>query len=116
MQFKLISLLATAMTVQSAYAMSSTQQGQAKEQGEQSMQSMQVHQLEMLAQDIQMQQMKELRQLDFGLPTINASALTSTLNNISDVFVTTGLAISNITAVTLVQQLPVSYPRDGVNK
>ncbi|RFU74859.1 hypothetical protein TARUN_7389 [Trichoderma arundinaceum] len=110
MQFKVISILAAALTVQStAYAMSSTQQGQAQkqsEQSEQSMQSMQIHQLEDLAQHIQSQQIAQLHQLDIGLPAINASAITTTLNSVANVFATTGAAISNITAVTLAQQLP----------
>ncbi|KAL7790074.1 hypothetical protein V8C43DRAFT_323147 [Trichoderma afarasin] len=103
MQFKLISILATALTVQSAYAMSATQQGQAMEQSEQ---SKQVHQLEELAHHIHVQQMTELNQLDIALPQLNASAITSTLNSVANVFATTGNAISNITAVTLAQQLP----------
>ncbi|KAL6813839.1 hypothetical protein J3E69DRAFT_371083 [Trichoderma sp. SZMC 28015] len=103
MQFKLISILATALTVQSAYAMSATQQGQAMEQSEQ---SKQVHQLEELAHHIHAQQMTELHQLDIALPQLNASAITSTLNSVANVFATTGNAISNITAVTLAQQLP----------
>ncbi|KAH0529719.1 hypothetical protein TsFJ059_004428 [Trichoderma semiorbis] len=103
MQFKLISILATALTVQSAYAMSATQQGQAMEQSEQ---SKQVHQLEELAHHIHQKQMTELHQLDIALPQLNASSITSTLNSVANVFATTGNAISNITAVTLVQQLP----------
>ncbi|KAL6870346.1 hypothetical protein J3F83DRAFT_714442 [Trichoderma novae-zelandiae] len=103
MQFKLLSVLATALTVQSAYAMSSTQQGQALSQSEQSQRA---HQLDQLAQDIQAQQVAELQQLDIGAPSLNASAITSTLNNISNVFATTGTAVSNITAVTLAQQFP----------
>ncbi|EHK23359.1 uncharacterized protein TRIVIDRAFT_199739 [Trichoderma virens Gv29-8] len=103
MQFKLLSVLATALTVQSAYAMSSTQQGQAQQQSEQ---SQQVHQLEQLAHEIHVHQMTELHQLDIGLPALNASAITATLNSVSNVFATTGTAISNITAVTLAQQLP----------
>ncbi|KAL7905616.1 hypothetical protein GGI35DRAFT_483339 [Trichoderma velutinum] len=103
MQFKLISILATALTVQSAYAMSATQQGQAMEQSEQ---SKHVHQLEQLAHEIHVQQMTELHQLDIGLPALNASGITTTLNSVANVFATTGTAISNITAVTLAQQLP----------
>ncbi|QYS96287.1 hypothetical protein H0G86_003543 [Trichoderma simmonsii] len=103
MQFKLISILATALTVQSAYAMSATQQGQAMEQSEQ---SKQVHQLEELAHHIHQKQMTELHQLDIDLPQLNASGITSTLNSVANVFATTGNAISNITAVTLAQQLP----------
>ncbi|KAL6815920.1 hypothetical protein GGI42DRAFT_312620 [Trichoderma sp. SZMC 28013] len=106
MQFKLISILATALTVQSAYAMSATQQGKAIEQSEQSEQSEQVHQLDQLAHQIHMKQMAELHQLDIALPQLNASAITSTLNSVANVFATTGNAISNITAVTLAQQLP----------
>ncbi|KAK4074053.1 hypothetical protein Trihar35433_3527 [Trichoderma harzianum] len=103
MQFKLISILATALTVQSAYAMSATQQGQAMEQSEQ---SKQVHQLEELAHHIHQKQMTELHQLDIDLPQLNASGITSTLNSVANVFATTGNAISNITSVTLAQQLP----------
>ncbi|KAJ4862112.1 hypothetical protein T069G_03066 [Trichoderma breve] len=103
MQFKLISILATALTVQSAYAMSATQQGQAMEQSEQ---SKQVHQLEELAHHIHVQQMTELHQLDIGLLGLNATSITSTLNSVANVFTTTGNAISNITSVTLAQQLP----------
>ncbi|KAL6692808.1 hypothetical protein J3F84DRAFT_351304 [Trichoderma pleuroticola] len=103
MQFKLISILATALTVQSAYAMSATQQGKAMEQSEQ---SEQVHQLEQLAHHIHAKQMTELHQLDIALPQLDASGITSTLNSVANVFATTGNAISNITAVTLAQQLP----------
>ncbi|KAL5082904.1 hypothetical protein Trisim1_002713 [Trichoderma cf. simile WF8] len=103
MQFKLISILATALTVQSAYAMSATQQGQAMEQSEQ---SKQVHQLEELAHHIHVQQMTELHQLDIGLLGLNATSITSTLDSVANVFTTTGNAISNITSVTLAQQLP----------
>lgn len=103
MQFKLISILATALTVQSAYAMSATQQGQAMEQSEQ---SKQVHQLEELAHHIHQKQMTELHQLDIALPELNATGITSTLNSVANVFATTGNAISNITSVTLAQQLP----------
>ncbi|KAF3059096.1 hypothetical protein CFAM422_011651 [Trichoderma lentiforme] len=106
MQFKLISILATALTVQSAYAMSATQQGQAMEQSEQSEQSKQVHQLEELAHHIHVQQMTELHQLDISLLAPNATSITSTLNSVANVFTTTGNAISNITSVTLAQQLP----------
>ncbi|KAK0764715.1 hypothetical protein N5P37_002181 [Trichoderma harzianum] len=112
MQFKLISILATALTVQSAYAMSATQQGQAMEQSEQ---SKQVHQLEELAHHIHQKQMTELHQLDIALPELNATGITSTLNSVANVFATTGNAISNITSVTLAQQLPISSPRKGVN-
>lgn len=103
MQFKLISILATALTVQSAYAMSATQQGKAMEQSEQ---SEQVHQLEQLAHHIHVTQMTELHQLNIALPALNASAITITLNSVANVFQTTGNAISNITATTLAQQLP----------
>ncbi|KAL7958357.1 hypothetical protein V8C34DRAFT_283125 [Trichoderma compactum] len=103
MQFKLISILATALTVQSAYAMSATQQGKAVEQSEQSKQA---HQLDQLAHQIHMKQMTELHQLDIALPALNATGITSTLNSVANVFATTGNAISNITAVTLAQQLP----------
>ncbi|KKO96726.1 hypothetical protein THAR02_11173 [Trichoderma harzianum] len=103
MQFKLISILATALTVQSAYAMSATQQGKAMEQSEQ---SKQVHELEQLAHHIHEKQMTELHQLDIALPELNATAITSTLNSVANVFATTGNAISNITAVTIAQQLP----------
>ncbi|KAL7797421.1 hypothetical protein V8C37DRAFT_400018 [Trichoderma ceciliae] len=104
MQFKVLSLLAAVLTVQStAYAISSTQQGKSQQQSEQ---SQQIHQLEQLAQEIQTQQSAELRQLDIGLPTLNASGITDALNSVSNVFATTGSAISNITAVTLAQQLP----------
>ncbi|KAM0254500.1 hypothetical protein ACHAQJ_006719 [Trichoderma viride] len=103
MQFKVLSVLATALSVQTAYAMSSTQQGQAKEQSEQ---SMQIHQLQQLAQEIHTKQSAEAGILDLGLPTLNASAITGTLNSVATVFSTTGSAISNITAVTLAQQLP----------
>ncbi|PKK42454.1 hypothetical protein CI102_13566 [Trichoderma harzianum] len=108
MQFKLISILATALTVQSAYAMSATQQGQAMEQSEQ---SKQVHQLEELAHHIHQKQMTELHQLDIALPELNATGITSTLNSVANVFATTGNAISNITSVTLAQQLPISSPQ-----
>ncbi|KAK4068357.1 uncharacterized protein Triagg1_7296 [Trichoderma aggressivum f. europaeum] len=103
MQFKLISILATALTVQSAYAMSATQKGQAMEQSEQ---SKNVHQLEQLAHEIHVKQLAELHQLDIALPQLNASSITSTLNSVANVFATTGNAISNVTAVTLAQQLP----------
>ncbi|KAL7932515.1 hypothetical protein V8C35DRAFT_76865 [Trichoderma chlorosporum] len=103
MQFKLMSVLATALSVQTAYAMSSTQQGQAQQQSEQ---SQQIHQLEQLAHQIHVQQMTELHQLDIGLPALNASGIAATLNNLTGVFQTAGDAISNITATTLAQQLP----------
>ncbi|KAL7951294.1 hypothetical protein V8C42DRAFT_339266 [Trichoderma barbatum] len=103
MQFKILSILATALTVQTAYAISSTQQGQSQQQSEQ---SKQIHQLEQLAHEIHTQQMTELHQLDIGLPALNATGITATLNSVANVFATTGNAISNITAVTLAQQLP----------
>lgn len=105
MQFKLLSVFAAALTVQSAYGMSTTQQGQAVQRSEQ---SQQVHQLEQLAQDIQTQQAAEIQQLDIGAPQINATALTSTLNSVSDALAVTGNSVSNITANTLAQQFPVS--------
>ncbi|KAL6877369.1 hypothetical protein HDV57DRAFT_501198 [Trichoderma longibrachiatum] len=103
MQFKLLSVFAAALTVQSAYGMSTTQQGQAVQRSEQ---SQQVHQLEQLAQDIQTQQAAEIQQLDIGAPQINATALTSTLNSVSDALAVTGNSVSNITANTLAQQFP----------
>jgi hypothetical protein len=109
MQVKILSLFAAALTVQSAYAISSTQQGQALQQSEQSEQSKQIHQLQQIAQDFQTKQATEAGILDFGLPTLNATGITSTLNSVANVFATTGNAISNITSATLAQQLPVCY-------
>ncbi|PON22047.1 hypothetical protein TGAM01_v209117 [Trichoderma gamsii] len=103
MHFK--TLFAAALTASSVFAMSSTQQGQIK-QNEKSVQSEQIQQLENLAHTIQSQQQQMDGILLVGAPTLNASAITSTLGSISAVFQTTGNAISNITATTLAQQLP----------
>lgn len=110
MQFKAL-FLAAVLTAQSAYAMASTQQGQIQqnEKNMQSEQSTQIHQLEELAHTIHTQQMAQDGILLVGAPTLNASVITSTLNSVSNLFSTTGTAISAITATTLVQQLPVSY-------
>lgn len=104
MQFK--ALFAAALTAQSAFAMSSTQQGQIK-QNEKSVQSEQIHQLENLAQTIHAQQQQMDGIILPGAPTINASVITGTLSSIATVFSTTGNAIANITSNTLAQQLPV---------
>lgn len=101
MQFK--TLFAAALTAQSVYAISSTQQAQKAEQ------SMQIHQLQDLANTIHTQQIAADGILLLGAPTLNASVITTTLNSIANVFSTTGTAISNITATTLAQQLPVCY-------
>ncbi|PTB44618.1 uncharacterized protein TrAFT101_003167 [Trichoderma asperellum] len=107
MQFKAL-FLAAVLTAQSAYAMASTQQGQIQqnEKNMQSEQSTQIHQLEELAHTIHTQQMAQDGILLVGAPTLNASVITSTLNSVSNLFSTTGTAISAITATTLVQQLP----------
>ncbi|EGR48922.1 uncharacterized protein TRIREDRAFT_106879 [Trichoderma reesei QM6a] len=103
MQFKLLSVFAAALTVQSAYGMSSSQQGKAIQQSEQ---SQQVHQLEQLAQDIQTQQAAEIHQLDIGGAGLNATAVTATLNSVSDALAVAGNSVSNITSTTLAQQFP----------
>lgn len=110
MQFKTL-FFAAALTAQSVFAMSSTQQGQVKqnEKNVQSEQSAQVQQLENLAHTIQSQRAQMDGILTLGAPTVNASVITGTLNSINNVFATTGVAISNITAATLTQQLPVCY-------
>lgn len=104
MQFK--ALFAAALTAQSVFAMSSTQQGQIK-QNEKSVQSEQIQQLENLAHTIQAQQQQNDGPVVIGAPTLNASVITGTLANISTVFSTTSNAIANITSDTLAQQLPV---------
>ncbi|KAL6898879.1 hypothetical protein GGI43DRAFT_71098 [Trichoderma evansii] len=98
MQFK--TLFAAALTAQSVYAISSTQQAQKAEQ------SMQIHQLQDLANTIHTQQMAADGILTLGAPTLNASTITTTLNSVANLLSTTGTAISNITATTFVQQLP----------
>ncbi|PTB62373.1 hypothetical protein BBK36DRAFT_1185142 [Trichoderma citrinoviride] len=100
MQFKLLSIFAAALTVQ---AMSSTQQGQAMQQSEQ---SQQVHQLEQLTHDIVAQHVAEFRELDIGGAGLNATAVTSTLNSVSDAIAITGNIVSNISSTTIAQQFP----------
>jgi hypothetical protein len=99
-------LFAAALTASSAFAMSSTQQGQIK-QNDKSVQSEQIHQIENLAHTILSQQQQMDGILNLGAPALNATAITGTLGNLSNVFNTATTAISNITATTLAQQLPV---------
>ncbi|KAM0474500.1 hypothetical protein ACHAPX_007444 [Trichoderma viride] len=99
-------LFAAALTASSAFAMSSTQQGQIK-QNDKSVQSEQIHQIENLAHTILSQQQQMDGILNLGAPALNATAITGTLGNLSNVFNTATTAISNITATTLAQQLPI---------
>ncbi|KAL7923287.1 hypothetical protein ACQKWADRAFT_312386 [Trichoderma austrokoningii] len=104
MQFK--ALFAAVLSAQSVFAMSSTQQGQIK-QNDKSIQMEQIHQLEDLAQTIQAQRQQMAGILTPGAPLINASTIATELGGLATVLSTAAAAVSNITAATLVQQFPL---------
>lgn len=110
MQFKTL-FFAAALTAQSVFAMSSTQQGQVKqnEKDVQSEQSAQIHQLEALAHTFQSQRSQMDGILTLGAPILNASTIVGAITGLDTVLNTTTTAVANITAATLIQQLPVCY-------
>ncbi|KAM0456788.1 hypothetical protein ACHAPV_007079 [Trichoderma viride] len=107
MQFKTL-FFAAALTAQSVFAMSSTQQGQVKqnEKDVQSEQSAQIHQLEALAHTFQSQRSQMDGILTLGAPILNASTIVGAITGLDTVLNTTTTAVANITAATLIQQLP----------
>ncbi|EHK43789.1 hypothetical protein TRIATDRAFT_86883 [Trichoderma atroviride IMI 206040] len=106
MQFKTL-FFAAALMAQSAFAMSSTQQGQVKpnEKNVQSEQSAQIHQLENLAHTMQSQRAQDSILL-IGAPPLNASTIVTTIAAINAALGTTDALISAVTNATIVQNLP----------
>ncbi|KAK1248243.1 hypothetical protein MKX08_006463 [Trichoderma sp. CBMAI-0020] len=105
MQFKTL-FFAAALTAQSVFAMSSSQQGQIK-QNEKDVQSAQIHQLEDLAHTFQAQQSQMNGMLTIGAPPLNASAIVISTNAVSAILTAGAIVANNATPATLYQVLPV---------